>query len=94
MEIPIAIHKDENSVYGVIVPDVPGCFSWGDSIEDAISNAREAIYAPLGAMLDEGMQVDISPSRIEDLAASRDYAGAVWALVDVDWPSQRRQVFP
>ena len=54
MEIPVAIHKDENSVYGVIVPDVPGCFSWGDSIEDAMQNTREAIYSHVQAMLAEG----------------------------------------
>jgi predicted RNase H-like HicB family nuclease len=84
MEVPVAIHKDENSVYGVTVPDVPGCFSWGDSIEDAMKNAREAIYAHVEAMLGEGMRVDIARSRIEDLAADSDYAGAVWALVKVD----------
>jgi predicted RNase H-like HicB family nuclease len=54
MEIPVAIHKDEISVYGVIVPDVPGCFSWGDSIEDAMQNTREAIYSHVQAMLAEG----------------------------------------
>jgi predicted RNase H-like HicB family nuclease len=84
MEIPVAIHKDDNSVYGVIVPDVPGCFSWGESIEDAMNNVREAIYAHVGVMLDEGMQVEIAQSRIEDLAANEDYLGAFWALVHVD----------
>ena len=27
MRYPIVIHKDENSSYGVTVPDLPGCFS-------------------------------------------------------------------
>lgn len=84
MEIPVAIHKDEHSVYGVIVPDLPGCFSWGDTVEDAMKNAREAIYAHVEAMLNEGMQVHMTQSRIEDLAALDDYAGALWALVQVD----------
>jgi predicted RNase H-like HicB family nuclease len=84
MEIPVAIHKDENSVYGVAVPDLPGCFSWGDSIEDAMNNAREAIYAHVEAMLGKGAQVNIAHSRIEDLAGDADYTGAVWALVQVD----------
>ncbi len=84
MEIPVAIHKDEHSVYGVIVPDLPGCFSWGDTVEDAMKNAREAIYAHVEAMLNEGMPVHMTQSRIEDLAALDDYAGALWALVQVD----------
>ena len=36
MFIPVAIHKDEGSVFGVSVPDVPGCFSYGDTVEDAL----------------------------------------------------------
>ena len=84
MEISVAIHKDEDSVYGVIVPDLPGCFSWGDTLEDAMKNAREAIYGHVEALLIEGMQVRIAQSRIEDLATLDDYAGALWALVQVD----------
>ena len=84
MEIPVAIHKDEHSVYGVIVPDVPGCFSWGESIEDAMMNTREAIYSHVEAMLAEGIPVEIRQSKIEDLAADDCYIGAVWALVQVD----------
>lgn len=63
MQIPIAIHKDQNSVYGVIVPDVPGCFSWGYSIEDAKRNTREAIYSHVQATLAEGIPVEIRQSR-------------------------------
>lgn len=84
MEIPIAIHKDENSVYGVVVPSVPGCFSWGDSIEDALSNACQAIYSHVEAMIDEGIPVQIGDSAIEDLAGIDEYAGATWALVHID----------
>jgi predicted RNase H-like HicB family nuclease len=85
MEIPLAIHKDENSVYGVIVPDLPGCFSWGESIEDAIKNACAAIGVHVEAMRGQGMPVDIRPSSIEDLSSLDDYAGAVWSSVKIDW---------
>ena len=43
MRFPIVIHKDETSAYGVTVPDLPGCFSAGDTPEDAIVSAQEAI---------------------------------------------------
>jgi len=84
MEMPIAIHKDENSVYGVTVPDVPGCFSWGDTIDEAIKNAKEAIYSHYEVMAESGDSLTLKVSRIEDLASDADYAGAIWALVDVD----------
>jgi predicted RNase H-like HicB family nuclease len=84
MEMPIAIHKDANSVYGVTVPDVPGCYSWGDTIDDAIKNARVAIYSHYQVLAESGEALRFKTSRIEDLAADDEYAGAIWALVDVD----------
>ena len=34
---------DEDGGYTVVVPALPGCISYGKSIEDATRNAREAI---------------------------------------------------
>lgn len=85
MEIAVVIHKDENSAYGVTVPDIPGCFSWGDTVEDAIKNTREAVEAHTLTMLEEGMAFDIEPSKIEDLQANADYANGIWALVEIDF---------
>lgn len=84
MEMPIAIHKDPGSIYGVTVPDVPGCFASGETIAQALNNARTAIYAHIETSLELGDLVDVKPSDIEDLIAQEDYAGAIWALVDVD----------
>jgi predicted RNase H-like HicB family nuclease len=42
MKFSVAIHKDKDSDYGVIFPDLPGCFSAGDTIEEALANAQEA----------------------------------------------------
>ena len=36
------IHKEPDSVYGVSFPDVPGCISAGDTIDEAVRNAVEA----------------------------------------------------
>ncbi len=51
MKYPIFIHKDESSAYGVIVPDLPGCFSAGDTVEEAVHNAHEAIECHLEGLL-------------------------------------------
>ena len=37
------VHKDADSAFGVHFPDLPGCFSAADEIEDVIPNATEAL---------------------------------------------------
>ncbi|KKC27143.1 type II toxin-antitoxin system HicB family antitoxin [Sphingomonas sp. SRS2] len=37
------VHKDPDSAYGVHFPDLPGCFSASDDLEDVLSNATEAM---------------------------------------------------
>ena len=37
MKYPIVIHKDQHSDYGILFPDLPGCFSAGSSIEEAMA---------------------------------------------------------
>lgn len=84
MQFPIAIHKDDGTVYGVTVPDIPGCHSWGDTIDEAINNAKEAIYGHIETLLEIGEDVGIQASIIETLKNNPEYSGAMWALVDVD----------
>jgi len=38
MRYTIFIEKDSSSDYGVTVPDLPGCFSAGSTIDEAITN--------------------------------------------------------
>lgn len=40
--------------YTVTVPALPGCITQGDTMEDAIANAREAIAAHVGGYAKEG----------------------------------------
>jgi predicted RNase H-like HicB family nuclease len=84
MQFPIAIHKDEGSVYGVTVPDIPGVHSWGDTVDEAIRNTREAIAGHLQTLAELGEDVDVTCSTIEDLTKQDEYAGAIWAIVEID----------
>ena len=83
MKYPIVIHKDNDSGYGVTVPDVPGCFSAASTIEVAIEAAQEAIKCHL-----EGLLIDNEPiplcSPIEKLQKKRVFKNGVWAVVEVD----------
>jgi predicted RNase H-like HicB family nuclease len=84
MRYPIVIEAgDQRTAYSVIVPDLPGCFSAGDTLEEAIANAEEAISLYLEDYLDEG-RAPPKVSSIEALKATGEYADMTWALVPVD----------
>lgn len=84
MLLPVAIHKEDGSVFGVTVPDIPGCHSWGDSLIQAVSNTREAIQSHIETLISLGEKIDIKPGRIEVLANDPEYMGAMWFLVEVE----------
>src|ERR1051325_4095442 len=48
------VHKDHDTSYGVSFPDVPGCISAGDTFEQAMDNAAEALAGHLAAMEADG----------------------------------------
>lgn len=83
MRFPIVIHKDKHSDYGVIVPDLPGCFSAGSTADEALSNAVEAIECHVeGLLLDGDTIPQVRP--LEHHQGKRDFSGGIWAMVDVD----------
>ena len=43
MHYVAVIDKDEGSAYGVRFPDVPGCFSAADTLDEIVPNAIEAL---------------------------------------------------
>ena len=82
MRYPVAIEPaTKNSVYGVAVPDLPGCFSAGDTWDEAITNAEEAILLHLEALIDQG---EAPPEPTRPNVNQKAYKGWMWALVDVD----------
>ena len=51
------IHKAEEGGYWAEVPALPGCFSRGETVEEALKNVREAIEAHLQALREEGQEI-------------------------------------
>ena len=83
MKFPVVLHKDADSDYGVIVPDVPGCFSAGSTVAQAFENVKEAL-----SLHYEGLVADGDPlpqvHEIDDHLDNPDYAGGVWGVVEFD----------
>ena len=84
MKYSIAIEPgDEKHAFGVVIPDLPGCFSAGDTMDEAIDNAKEAIDLWLETVIDDGGAV---PSACAISVHQRDpeFAGWIWAMIDID----------
>lgn len=85
MKYPIAIEiGSKTTAFGVVVPDLPGCFSAADTgLDEAIDNAKEAIELWIEAAIDAGEDIP-KPSPIEHLRTLPEFAGWLWAIVEVD----------
>lgn len=84
MRYPIAIEPGtKKAAWGVVVPDLPGCFSAGDTLDEAIDNAREGIAAWIEATLDAGGAI-APASSIDRFRDDAEYRGWIWAVVEVD----------
>ena len=51
------VHKDPDSCYGVSFPDVPGCTSAGDTLDEALSNAVDALSGHIRLMEADGEEI-------------------------------------
>lgn len=81
---PVAIELgDETHSFGVMFPDIPGCFSAGDSLDEALVEAKEALEFHLESLAESG-ELPPAPGSIEQHRHSEDYEDCVWALVQVD----------
>ena len=85
MRYPVAIEPGTaTEAFGVVVPDLPGCFSAGDTMEEAMAKTEEAIAAWVETALDAGQAIP-RPSSIDRLRRQhKDWKGWVWAVVNVD----------
>ena len=82
MRYPIAIEpRTERSDYGVVIPDLPGSFSAGETLDEAIAGAEEA--GLIRRALDAGEAIP-EPSPLEAIRARPEFAGWILSLVTID----------
>jgi len=81
MKFTVVLHSDDGQRYGAIVPDLPGCFSSGASLDDALESVLESIDLHVETLLQDGQGL---PGRqpIAVHQANPEYAGGVWAVVE------------
>jgi predicted RNase H-like HicB family nuclease len=72
----VAVIEDAgpNAAVGIWFPDLPGCFSAGDSVDEALLNAEEAIAAYEETLRSDGRSLP-PPRRLSDLRANPEWSG-------------------
>ena len=84
MLYPIAIRPgDEQHAWGVEVPDIPGCFSAGENLDDAMVIAREAIEGHLEILAEDCARIPVA-TPVSAHVSNPEYEGCIWVLVDID----------
>jgi predicted RNase H-like HicB family nuclease len=70
------IEKDAESAFGVWFPDVEGCFSAGDTVEEAVTNAGMALRQHVEAIESAGRSVPRARS-IDDVILDEEVAASI-----------------
>lgn len=83
MRFPVVLHTDDGVRFGVTVPDLPGCFSAGNTFDEALDSVVEAIDLHLEGLVEDGSDVP-APRPITEHRTNPDFSDGVWAAVDVD----------
>jgi predicted RNase H-like HicB family nuclease len=63
----VILIPDESGGYVVEVPSLPGCYSQGETEEEALANIREAIQLHIESLLAAGEDVpeDVGPTLLK-----------------------------
>ncbi|MTJ80041.1 MAG: type II toxin-antitoxin system HicB family antitoxin [Telmatospirillum sp.] len=84
MRYPVLIEEgSDQAAFGVVVPDLPGCFSAGDTLDEALDATREAVAAWGDAMLDAGQTIPV-PAPLDVVRRLPDYQGWAVGVVELD----------
>ena len=57
IDYSVIVHEAEEDGYWVEAPALPGCYSQGETLDDALDNVKEAIALYLDALMDDNMRI-------------------------------------
>ena len=81
---PIAVERPKDGeAFGVHFPDIPGCFSAGDTLDEAVANAKEALEGFFELCSDDGEVIPES-SDIQSHLTNEKYEGFIWSFIELD----------
>lgn len=81
MLFPMIVYKSQKSGYGGLLPDFPGCFPMGETLDELLRDVQDAVEL---WMEGEDPAIFPHPSRLETVQASPEAKKRTLMLVDVD----------
>lgn len=61
----ILLHKEPEGVYTAFVPSLPGCITWGETVEHALEMAKQAREGYIAVLQEEGEPVPDDSDTLE-----------------------------
>lgn len=68
MKFNVILDRDEDGVWVVQCPSIPGCVSQGKTKDEALANIREAIALCLEVRAERGMPLTVETRQVEVIA--------------------------
>ena len=68
MRFIVTIDRDEDGVWVVECPSIPGCVSQGTTRDEALDNVKDAIKACLEVRSERGMPLTVETHEVEVVA--------------------------
>lgn len=65
MKLMVTIDRDEDGIWIVECPSIPGCVSQGDTKDEAIANIREAIALCIEVRAEQGLPLTVETRQVE-----------------------------
>jgi predicted RNase H-like HicB family nuclease len=65
MKFIVSLDRDEDGVWVVECPSIPGCVSQGSTREEALKNIKEAIQLCLEVRAEQGLPLTIETHQVE-----------------------------
>ena len=61
----IVLRKEEDGRYTALVPSLPGCITWGETVEHALQMIKDAIEGYIAVLDEEGENIPDDSDTLE-----------------------------
>jgi predicted RNase H-like HicB family nuclease len=68
MKFSVTLDRDEDGIWVVECPSIPGCVSQGQTKQEALENIKDAIAACLQVRAERGMPLTVETYQVEVVA--------------------------
>jgi antitoxin HicB len=69
----ILLKKEPEGGFTVLVPSLPGCITYGDTVDESISNAKEAIELYIESLQAHGEEIPTEENMLEYTLTVKEY---------------------